>query len=214
MPYKALDAGIEPGGLRDVNEIKILICYLLKNSGRPLTFDDLNEIVQQDGLVNYFEFANSLNELLLSGHIDLAESGGAEYYRVTRLGEATAATFERRLPLAVREKAVKAAVRLLERQRVEAENKVVITPSGSGYTVECRVLDGSDELLAVRLLVPELAQAKAVEKQFLSDPGIVYRGTLALLSGVSPGGKSGSEKPDSDKSVPNKPGPGASNPDA
>lgn len=198
MPYEAMDAGIEPGGLRDQNEIKILICYLLKNSGRPLTFDNLNEILQQDGLVNYFEFANSLNELLMSGHVDLSQENGAEYYRVTRLGEATAATFERRLPLAVREKAVRAAVRLLERERLKAENKVTITRVDNGYTVECRVLDGSDELLAVRVLVPELAQAKAVESQFLSDPGAVYSGALALLSGTtaSAADKTGTDKSD------------------
>lgn len=183
MAYKAMDAGIEPGGLRDINEVKILICYLLKNSGNPLTFDSLNEILQKDGLVNYFEFAQSLNELLLSGHVNLSEHDGQEFYKVTRLGETTAETFERRLPLSVREKAVRAAVRLLERQRIEAENKVTITQMKNGYMVECRVLDGEDELLAIKLLVPEMAQAKSVEEQFLKNPEIVYRGSLAMLTG-------------------------------
>lgn len=183
MAYKAMDAGIEPGGLRDINEVKILICYLLKNSGNPLTFDTLNEILQKDGLVNYFEFAQSLNDLLLSGHVNLSEHDGLEFYKVTRLGEATAATFERRLPLSVREKAIRAAVRLLERQRIEAENKVTITQVKNGYMVECRVLDGEDELLAVRLLVPEMAQAKSVEEQFLKKPENIYRGSLAMLTG-------------------------------
>ena len=183
MSYEAMDAGIEPGGLRDVNEIKILICYLLKNSSCPLTFDHLNEILQQDGLVNYFEFGQSLHELLLSGHVDMHEQDGAEYYTITRLGAGTADMFERRLPRAVREKAVRASVRLLARLKTESENKVMITRDGNDYRVECRVLDGDDELLSVRLLVPGPDQAEAVRQQFLRDPGAVYRGIIALMTG-------------------------------
>lgn len=183
MAYEAFDAGIEPGGLRDVNEIKILLCYLLKNADRPLSFDNLNDILQKDGLVNYFEFAQSLHELLESGHVDLVKKDGAELYKVTRLGAGTADLFERRLPLTVREKAVKAAVRLLARMQLEAENRVTITESASGFTVECRVLDGGDELMAVRLLVSEKAQAESVRQQFLADPAAVYRGVISLLTG-------------------------------
>jgi len=183
MAYEAMDAGIEPGGLRDINEVKILLCYLLKNSGKPLTFDSLNEILQKDGLVNYFEFGQSLHELTLSGHVDCSEQDDTEYYSITKLGVVTAATFERRLPLAVREKAIKAAVRLLQRQRLEAENKVTITRSGNGFTVECRVLDGADELLAVRLLVPDMAQAQAVKEQFHKNPELIYKAALMLMTG-------------------------------
>lgn len=183
MSYEAMDAGIEPGGLRDVNEIKILICYLLKNSSRPLSFDNLNEILQQDGLVNYFEFGQSLHELLLSGHVDLSSESGQELYRITRLGAGTADMFERRLPRSVREKAERASVRLLARLKIESENKVLITRDESGWRVECRVLDGADELLNIRLLVPSPGQAEAVRRQFLEDPAAVYRGAIALLTG-------------------------------
>jgi hypothetical protein len=182
MPYEAMDAGIEPGGLRDENEIKILICYLLKTSGRPMSFDVLSQALQRDGLVNYFGFAQSLKELASSGHV-LCDAGGL--YRVTQLGDETAATFERRLPLSVREKAVRAAAGMLERERLKAENKVNITKTGSGYTVECRVLYGGDELLALRALVPDMAQAKLMECRFLSAPEKVYSGALALLTGSS-----------------------------
>ena len=195
MSYEAMDAGIEPGGLRDVNEIKILICYLLKNSNRPLSFDNLNEILQQDGLVNYFEFGQSLHELLLSGHVDLTEQDGLQLYHITRLGAGTADMFERRLPRSVREKAVRASVRLLARLKIESENKVMITRDASGWRVECRVLDGKDELLSMRLLVPSAGQAEVIRQQFLKDPAAVYRGAIALLTG-DPENVSGAAAPD------------------
>lgn len=184
MAFEAFDAGVAPGGLRDRNEVKILVCYLLRELHTPLSFDQLNEILQIDGLVNYFELAQSVKELLETGHIDLVKGEGGPYYKATKLGAGTAALFERRLPLTVREKAVRAAVRLLARVRREAENHVTITERPQGdYEVTCRILDNNDALMSISLLVPARDEAQAVKKEFLADPSAVYRGMLALLTG-------------------------------
>lgn len=184
MAYEAFDAGVEPGGLRDKNEVKILICYLLKAVNKPLSFDHLNEILQRDGLVNYFEFAQAVKELLETGHIDLVENPDGPLYKVTKLGAGTAGLFERSLPFSVREKAVRTAVRLLAQLKREAENRVTITeePSG-GFRVACEILDNNDALMTVSLLVPAKEQAQAVKNEFLKDPETVYKGMLALLTG-------------------------------
>ena len=184
MAYGAFDGDVEPGGLRDRNEVKILICYLLKTVKKPLSFDNLNEITHGEGLVNYFELAQAVKELLETGHIDLVESGGSDLYKCTRLGAGTADLFERTLPFSVREKAVRAAVNLLARIKRETENKVEITENpGGGYCIKCRILDVGDELMNISLSLPEKQQADMVRKQFLKNPEIVYKGVLALLTG-------------------------------
>ena len=43
--------------LTDKFEIKIFILFLLKNIKEPLEFSMINDIVIQDGYVNYFDFA-------------------------------------------------------------------------------------------------------------------------------------------------------------
>ena len=184
MLTDGFDEGVAPGGLKDADDIKILICYLLKSVGRPLSFDNLNEILQHDGLCNYFGFASALHELLVSGHVDLLKDGGVEYYKATGLGEATAALFERRLPVTVREKAVNAAVRLLARIKRESENRVEIAQNTSGgFEVTCTVYDMGDTLMSVKLLVADRAQAESVKRQFQTNPEIVYKGMLALMTG-------------------------------
>ena len=50
--------------LTDKFEIKIFILYLLKNIKEPLEFSTINDIVVQDGFVNYFDFAICFAELL------------------------------------------------------------------------------------------------------------------------------------------------------
>lgn len=184
MAYEAFDAGVEPGGLRDTNEVKILVCWLLKSVGSPLSFDNLNEIIVGDGLVNYFELAQAVRDLLVSGHIDLTGPQSTDLYRCTELGAGTASLFERRLPRSVRDKATCAAVKLLTRIEREAENVAEITQNPSGdYQVCCKILDRGEPLLQIALLVPGQDQAQMVKKHFTEDPETVYRGVVALLTG-------------------------------
>ena len=55
--------------LTDKFEIKIFILFLLKNIKEPLEFSMINDIVIQDGYVNYFDFAICFAELLENGQI-------------------------------------------------------------------------------------------------------------------------------------------------
>jgi hypothetical protein len=183
MVRDGFDEGVAPGGLKDADEIKILICYLLKSVGKPLSFENLNEILQHDGLCNYFGFASALHEMLVSGHVDLVKDDGVELYKVTVLGAQTAALFERRLPLAVREKAINTAVKLLAQIKRESENRVEITESDGGFDVACSVFDMGDTLMSVKLLVADRAQAESIKKQFQKTPEIIYKGVLALMTG-------------------------------
>lgn len=184
MDNKAISAGVEPGGIRDKNQVKILVCYLLRKVEKPLSFDNLNEILAAYGLVNYFELVDAVNSLLETGHIDLSENEGAKRYNCTRLGAGTADLFERSLPFSVREKAVAAAVELLARIKRESENKVEIKTDQNGLcTIHCRILDRQDTLLDVGLEVPTAEQAEMIKKRFLKDPELVYKGVLALLTG-------------------------------
>ena len=60
--------------LRDKNDIKIFILYLLRHIGYPLDFVSINDIVVQDGYVGYFDFAECFAELLETGNIVLTDT--------------------------------------------------------------------------------------------------------------------------------------------
>ena len=52
-------AGIAPGGLKEVYEVKILICHLLYSVEKPLSVDNINEIFSKDDAVDYFTFTTA-----------------------------------------------------------------------------------------------------------------------------------------------------------
>ena len=57
------------GQLKEKNDIKIFILYLLRNVGYPLDFGNINDIVLQDGVVGYFDFAECFAVLLDAGNV-------------------------------------------------------------------------------------------------------------------------------------------------
>lgn len=183
MSGEAFSADIEPGGLHNVNEIRILICYILKSVNAEIPKKILIESIQQDGLANYFEIGDALQYLVEKQNIKMEHHDGDEYYRILEKGAIIAKDLDFVLPFSVKDKAVKVAIRLLSRRKIEAENKVEITPATQGYNVSCSVGGGQENLMNVTLNVPDRIQAESIKEQFLENPEIIYRGILALLTG-------------------------------
>ena len=185
MELKAFSAGIEPGGLTLAHEIKILVCYLLHNISQKLTLSQINEALLKKGLVNYFELADAMSELLESGHIIICSTNekDEECYELTELGVRTAQEFSDTLPLTVREKALHSAQNLLARQKSAAENIVTVDKVKDGYMVNLIISDIGSDLMNLSLFMPTENEADAVKRQFIRDPLLIYKGMLALLTG-------------------------------
>ena len=175
--------GTAPGALTNEYEIKILICYLLKNVTVPLSAYQMNEVFQEYSIVNYFEFASALADLHSTGHVCVSTAeDGSEVYAITELGGKTADTLESSLPRAVRDKAVSGALALLAQERLHRENTVSIEQTEDGYLVTCTVSDVGSNLMELKLFVPDDLQAQAVKRHFSEPPQSVYAQVLSLLT--------------------------------
>lgn len=181
MPNDAFTAGIEPGGLRSKDEIRILLCYLLTSVGAPLPREAILQSVQENGLANYFEVTDALKELTANGNLLLGESG----YRASRQAQQIARQLDTALPYSVRTKALQAALRLLAQARRERENAVEIDPTAEGVRVTCHISGGParGDLMTLALMVPDMQQAALVKQAFQKAPDHIYQVLLALLTG-------------------------------
>ena len=182
MDSSALTAGVAPGGLRDKNEIKLLICYMLSSIQNGLSKKDIISVIQDNDLANYFEIADAFSDLLQGGHIAPKE-GEEGLYTVTPTGRLISKQLDISLPISVREHALSATLNLLAKERCERENSVTIQKNDHGYTVVCHISGGAMDLMSFRLYVPDMLQAKLVKKNFHKDPERVYRCMLALVTG-------------------------------
>lgn len=180
MERDAFTGGVEPGGLWNKNDIRILLCYVLASVGAPLSRESIGEIIQGKALANYFEVGDALDSLVKQGNAAVDEAG---LFSVTDSGREIAANLDATLPLSVRDKALEAALRLTAEQKARRENKVELQKAENGYQVRCHVSGGETELMTISLYVPDKAQAELVERNFYRDPEGVYRLLLAALTG-------------------------------
>ena len=183
MEFDAFDAGIELGGLRSRDDIRLLICYLLKSVDAPMTRQMLNDAMQEDGLANFFEVGQAIEELLKTGNITADILDEDEVITVTEKGREAAELLQTSLPRTVREKAVNSAIRLVTRAKVERENKIEVKKEDDGgYTITFTLFDRGTELMKLSIYVVDSLQLEQVKQNFINDPVKVYSTIITSLT--------------------------------
>ena len=166
MEFDAFDEGIELGGLRNRDEIRLLICYILRAVDAPISKQNLNDSMLQDGLANYFEINQAISELT-----------------ATEKGKDIADTLETSLPKTVREKAVNSAIKLMTLAKTMRENKIeTVSAPGGGYYVTFSLMNGDEALMKLTIFVADSMQLEAVKNNFLNDPVKLYSSIITALT--------------------------------
>lgn len=180
--YNAFVAGIQPGGLTNDFEVKILICFLMDQVGKALPFEQIGEILREPELVNYFEFAESMSELTRSGHLLLRkDEDGVERLEITEIGRATAKAFGKTLPLTVREKTMDYARKAICMEKRLSEVDVKYHRSTDGFILSLTIKDTGSDLLSLNLFLPDEEECLTVQEKLYSDPSGFYQGLLDLV---------------------------------
>lgn len=177
--YDAFSAGVETGGLFHTDEIKTLICYLLRKVDMPLSSEQIRETLVAQGLANYFDVSESLSELMRSGIVTADYVGEQEQVRLTPIGENASMELLRDIPKSVREQALSAALEAVAKVRNAEQTKIEVEPCGTGFNVTFRVADHDEDLMCITLYAADHAQVERMKDNFLKDPVRIYSGILA-----------------------------------
>ena len=180
MMHDTFTDGVEPGGLYNSQEIKILICYMLMGAGEPMSRQAVQEILFGNGMANFFEITGAIDELIRLNNLTEKEDGALE---LTETGRQAAGTLSGMIPYTLRERSVKSALQMLTRIRRERENSVTIEKLEHGYNITCTINDHRQPLMSFTLLVADQLQANMIKDNFLDNPVLLYRTMLAVLTG-------------------------------
>ncbi len=187
--------------LKEKNDIKIFILYLLKNLKYPLDFNTISDIVVQDEFVNYFDFAECFAELLDSGTIELIRVGGEtvseatigkngrpekkdELYSITENGVIVVEQLQSNLLNMIKEKSLKSAMRLISFKQRGFEVKCNGAEREDGkYDLHCEVIENRESLMEINLVVNDKQRYDQMVYNFNERPEVIYRGVVSLLTG-------------------------------
>lgn len=175
-------AGVPSGGMKEIYEVKILVCYLLESVRLPLTRENICEICCTDGLVDYFTLCTALQELEQNGNISPLGLEESAAYVLTPLGMETVEKLKKALPSSLRDEIVRKALAILRKIRRENEISTSIRADGTGYQVQCALHEGLLDFFSVTFYAPDLEQAHIIEENLKEKASDIYEQLILKLT--------------------------------
>ncbi len=175
--FDAFTEGVEPGGLRNRTQIKILITFIVSKISEPVMDTMILEALQVHGLANYFEASQALDELIENGNISSVD--GLCY--ITPKGSLSVSELSNEIPRSVKETALADTLNLQLLEKREGENTVEIKELENGYHVTFKVVHKDDVLMNLTVYAADSEQARQIKQNFLKDPSHVYSTVITSL---------------------------------
>lgn len=174
-------------GIRSTEKIKILVCYIMNTVKAPLSRSLIQSVLYDNGIANYFEISQAVDDLLGVNAIEASGSeNGEALFEINEKGIKIAEELEKELSVYIKNKAVKAAMLTLLYEKRKKENHVEITKlSDKRYRLDITMYSGmekDDELLKASVYVTDAVQAEAMKNSFINNPVTLYEKVIEGLT--------------------------------
>ncbi len=177
MEEKTVFAGIEPGGISDKHQVRVLICYLIVSVELPLTGQQMYEIFAKDDLVNYFAFIEAFFDLVEVQDIlvvpedaQLKPGDLDAHYCCSPHGEQTANTLADTLPKSVRDRVYENASVLLERVRPKYTSDVTVTKADKRFKIDFEMMRDGEPVFHMDFYLRSKRDAQTAEQKLTEMP--------------------------------------------
>ncbi len=170
---------IRYGFIRNKEEIKFLILYVMGYMPFPVDFDTIVDLCTWcDEGFGFFELNEAFQELLHTGHLLESTPETTPLYAISEKGRNTVKLFDDRLPYTIKKEAQIYALKTVRKIRRDAELHTGITPAGEDFLVTL----GMEDIFSVSLHVVNEKQALTLEQNFREYAEDIYNDFLRALT--------------------------------
>lgn len=173
----AFTAGVRPGGLTSSTEIRLLLCYLVKNAG-PITRQEIENALMEEALVNYFEIGSCLDDITKQELVTLT----GDSYAITDKGRKVAQELAYDLPRTVRESAIRAVMQIRSWRHRAASNRAVVQEKDGQFSVVCSIADMGSDVFRMELAMPDKLTAEMIKNNFIAHGSDIFPKLLNALT--------------------------------
>ena len=173
------------GGIRSTEKIRIIICYILKNIDTPLSRDYIQSALYDNGIANYFEISQAIDNLIDVGAVDSNDN----ILTLNDKGRQIARDLKDELSLYIKNKAIRAVQLTLIYERRKKENEISVSKMDENkYRLDITLLSGMDDsenkdvLMNVSVFVSDSLQAETMKRTFLNNPVRLYQKIIEGLT--------------------------------
>ncbi|MDI3309819.1 MAG: DUF4364 family protein [Thermoanaerobacterium sp.] len=165
--------------IQELAENKLIILYILNRIDMPITGEQINRIISDNNLMNYFYLQQYLNELEESNFIDLKENK----YVLSEFGLNALKLFFKHIQEETRKKIDEYIV--INKEKFRQESQYVATyykKSDREYIANLQVVENDIVLIEINLNLVNAQQAKIVCDNWKQKSNDVYNYIIKALT--------------------------------
>lgn len=173
------------GGIRSTEKIRIIICYVLKDHSGILSRDNLLSALYDNGIANYFELCQAIDDLLEVNAIYIEN----ELLYINEKGIQISRDLKDELSHFIKNKAVRAVKLTALYEKRKKENRISVSKiNDNKYRLDISLLSGdadnteTEELLNVSIFTTDSQQAEVMKTAFLNNPVRLYENIITALT--------------------------------
>lgn len=166
------------GFIHDKLDIKFLVLYLMARVASPVDFPTLADLTFCDDGVEYFDFAESVAELVATEHLTLEDGK----YSITDKGRRNGKICESSLAFSVRRRCDQNLAQVNGVLRRDAQVRSELLPrEDGGVTLRLILDDDKGNIMTLDMLTVSTDQAGHLAEKFRAEPEKLYHGILQVL---------------------------------
>lgn len=172
--------------IKDRDEMKVFVLYLLDSIKYPLSRDVVHDISVQDGLITSFDYIDLFDELVEQEAIRIEEVDGKgnDLVHLTEKGKYIVDTLNGKLLASVKERTLKNALRLLsfKERGTRITSNAIQLPHGR-YEFSFNITEDDGDLMNMKVTIENKRQLDKTMYNFEKNTEHIYKSILALLAG-------------------------------
>lgn len=167
----------------NVFDNKIIVLYILNNSSKPLSIDQIIKLCEEFDDITYFDIYTYIQELKQHNFIDEILVNTTMTYYATELGKNTLKELVELIP-GVNIHNIKKSFNknMIEVKKDFSVDTSIIPLRDNKFKVSCYIKEGNDELVNISVYATSKDQAKNISKTWNEKFDTIYSKLLELLT--------------------------------
>lgn len=161
---------------------KLMILFMIKTAGLPLSNTQISEFILNAGYTDYFSMQQYISQMIDTDLIKTSRITNHTLYDITSEGETTLMYFENHIPESIKDD----IILYLTENKFDIRSKFEIIadyiPQSDGqYMVECRARENNETLVAVSMRVSNKEEALQICQNWEDNNHEIYKQLLSML---------------------------------
>ena len=162
-------------------QAKIAVLYPFTKFRPALKLEELQAVVTETGVLDFFTFMHYFYDLLEHGYIKEVIVGSEHKYDIEPKGTEAVDFFRNMLPTEIKVKLRSAVDAVAAGYEKGSDVRVSVVPAEKGYTMKCGLYEWNQPMMRFEISVGDKKTAKDMADYFKANPTEVYKGMFELF---------------------------------